>query len=395
MDKKITRRVVLGTTIAGLLAGPLVMRAIQKNRIENLEVVEVPPLITTKDLPIFQPPSVRNRFFNEWNTSCQQFLKPLTINENRNIETLKPDLSIEKKWKFLKLNTYIRGELSDLGEYTVNSEQPMYYEIIEGNIMTGSGKFVISVLKNESRIIVSKSNRQTVNVNLKTQGDRIESVTYDSTPIDEIKVESRFTGDLEFIVRDDIWGSISPILDPVLTTEDKNNTERMLCLNMLLPSIRFIYVDRYSINQKIEIPASVILFCDWDIPRIQVVDSFKKLNKHVTVSIFGEQALGSEDQMRSYYQGLVQEYLKQTEQKIWNGIDETIKKQYDSSRSNMMKSFDSRIDQSLEQEKRRFEKRHWLVDIESGLVLQYEIQRRPYDITNGYSTFERFQMIET
>ncbi len=138
----------------------------------------------------------------------------------------------------------------------------------------------------------------------------------------------------------------------------------------------------------------MILMCGWDAPRTQVVDAFKKLGERLVASIAGEQDLDS-NQLRSHYQALIQAYLKQREPKSWDGFDEALKKQFESTGRQLTESLSLRVDQCVEQEKCRFEKLTWHVDVESGLVLRYEKCRRPSDVVNGFTTFEHFQMLES
>ncbi len=389
MDKKITRRVVLGTTIAALAAGPFVMRAWRKNHAVDIEVT---PLFTQEDLPSPPPsPSVKGRFFQDWNLYRDHFLWPTSSGENLKTVQITPKLSVQKKWKFRKLNTHIQGVHSSLDTFRPDSDKAMYYEIIEGDITTGSDKLVATVTKNESRIVMAKTNRKSQTV-VTTKGNNIESVIYDQSPIDEIKVNCRATGVFDFVFRDDIFGATTPLLHNA-SQLNSAKPEIVVLNNDIFSSLRFVFSEIYELGQDIIVPASTILMCGWDIPRIQSVNSIESLANQTNLTISGRQAFTGQ-QLRSYYNDLKHEYLKQTEPKIVPGTDESTKKQIAELRAQFVDSLEKRIEQSLGQEKCRFENRRWQIETASGIVLRYEKTRQAQDEINGFSMFEQFQMDE-
>jgi hypothetical protein len=395
MDKKITRRVVLGAGLVALAAGPFAIKALRKDGAVSLDWEEV-PLFTTNDLPVPPPfPSRRTDFFNEWKALQQHFL-PLGEEKDHPREvSLSPRLSTEKSWSFIKVNTHIHGDVADIGAFTAtaDSAKPMYYEVIEGSIFTGRDRLVASVSKNELLMVVPKAD-VSQRSRVETDGDRVVSVKYDYSPVDEIKVNTRVTGSVEFEVRDDIFGVPLPQIHPAPTVVGQMEAEKILLLNSLYSAVRFLYLGDYSLGQKHEVPANAVLFFGWSDPRIQVLDAVKKSGERLIAVVSGEQTFGS-DQLRSYYHELIQASLEQMEPKNLGDVDEALRRETEMSRRQMVENLHLRVEQTVEQEKSRHTKETWHVDVETGLVLKYERSRRPFDVVNGFTAFEQFRMIES
>jgi len=398
MDKKITRRAVLGTAVATLVAGPFVIRGMRGSRVMDLD--EAPPLLTAKDVPAPPMPSVKSRFFNEWETYCRKFVSPEVVQDAPLEVELTPDLSAEKKWKFLKIDTHIQGVHSDIEEHTVASGNAMYYEVIEGDVVSGSGKLVVSVTANELRMVVGKENPSNNRVTIEVGKDGSVSATHAVFPVDDIKVQTRKVGSFEFSVKGDGFFAprTLPFLRPasVSSIPDSNDAEGVMLHSRLLSAMAFPYTgSSYVPGGQIVIPAStVVMSGNWGIPRTLAVGAFKKLNGKLFVPIWGELALDP-NQLDSYYRELIRSYVKESMPKSWDGSDEVslaqLETMWQQTSDNMLATVGIRV----EREKQRHEKLSWFLDVETGLVLQSVRCRRPFDTVNGFTTFEHFQMLES
>ncbi len=150
MDRKITRRIALGTILGGLAAGPFVIRALRQNGEPILET-ELP-----QAAPIPFPSTVRERYFNEWKSLCDQMaVHPVPIPDAPKTIQLKLDLSQPQKMRFQDVSMTIRGAVSSLEE--CSPENLLRYTYTEGTIdIPGSPKNILTLCaeKREERYIL-------------------------------------------------------------------------------------------------------------------------------------------------------------------------------------------------------------------------------------------------
>lgn len=203
MNKKITRRVVLGTAIAGLAAGPFVIKALRRKG---------------DDLPTWgdgegefsvRPSDVRVRFFSEWKNLHQSMavVQPTILGDGALSFPLTRDFSKPFQKNFRYMETHLMGDGKSDREIAPNDL--VSYSILEGELRGGrAGANVVSVvaLKNETthlKIDVSRSRANGVGIIEKTVGGnatvvRVE-VDVNQANIDQEKAEIT-TGIEEIIV---------------------------------------------------------------------------------------------------------------------------------------------------------------------------------------------------
>jgi len=141
MSKKITRRVVLGTAIAGLAAGPFVIRALRKNNLHGI--------VSELNCPVSEG---RDNFFTRWKDTHNKFsVKQQTIDAPKTI-SLKYDFSKQRYLTFRFLETFFNGDIDS--PEVAQSNNMMQYTLMEGTIKVNGGKnekVSVSVDKHEQR----------------------------------------------------------------------------------------------------------------------------------------------------------------------------------------------------------------------------------------------------
>ena len=101
MDKKITRRVVLGTIIGGLAAGPFIIRGIRQRGI-NVSDSQAHNLY----------PTIREKFFAEWDGFRKKLLyQDDTIKELGEIP-MRTNFDVSRKYHYSNLETVVSNQLS-------------------------------------------------------------------------------------------------------------------------------------------------------------------------------------------------------------------------------------------------------------------------------------------
>ncbi|MDR1382606.1 MAG: hypothetical protein LBJ67_01970, partial [Planctomycetaceae bacterium] len=126
MDQKITRRVVLGTTITGLVAGPFVIRALKQEK----------PLEPSES--VFPVSYARKQLFQEWKDVYQTLSVKKEPVDSPKIVSVKHDFSKPRHWKFRALETFYTG-VFDSPE-TAQSENMVNYTLMEGTIKVEGGE---------------------------------------------------------------------------------------------------------------------------------------------------------------------------------------------------------------------------------------------------------------
>ncbi len=118
MDKKMTRRVVLGTLIGGLAAGPFVMRALRKKRGMVTGPHEVPVATDIDIPPLLLRSKAQQKLFHEWKkeiASLEIIEKPL---QGMKFFRLEPRLPDVKKQVFTHIGTNFQGKIGHVSEAT-------------------------------------------------------------------------------------------------------------------------------------------------------------------------------------------------------------------------------------------------------------------------------------
>jgi hypothetical protein len=356
MGKKITRRAVLGMAIAGFTATPFAIHTVAQVK----ELTENPDAVADK---LLSSSSASSQFFEKWNGLRQQFLTPSPVEKSESkTVTLKYDLSTPRHCKFQRLNTNVIGTAATPDDYIATGGKGMFYEITEGTINVEKNEYNVNISKNDQYFTYGKRN-------------------YDPPMV----------GMITYVLRDDVNGTDIPLLYPKkLLKPDSPDFERQSLIGSWLQPILtnpFVTSD-WSVGDRFIVPAQRLLaqgtcFCF-------TVDSFtlktlKMIGNKTVAEIVAEQSFDSPDQLRSYSQILLQKYLDATFPKDSNHLDH---------RKQSEKSFNSLIDQTLEQWKNYYRTQKWYVDLESGLVIRYESYRKNLN-PNSVSQWELFQMIES
>ncbi|MDR1493691.1 MAG: hypothetical protein LBT05_13365 [Planctomycetaceae bacterium] len=138
MNQKITRRVVLGTAISGLVAGPFVIRALRQEK--KLEMGR------ERECPYSEG---RTIFFHQWKDIYNTFLAKQKPIDTPKIFSVKYDFSRPRSLAFRSLETFFTGDF-DLPE-TAQLNNMMQYTFMEGTINVKDGKMYVSVDKHEQK----------------------------------------------------------------------------------------------------------------------------------------------------------------------------------------------------------------------------------------------------
>jgi hypothetical protein len=156
MNQKITRRVVLGTAIAGLTAGPFVIRALRQEK----------PLEPSES--VFPVSYARKQLFQEWKDVHQTLSVKKEPMDSPKIVSVKHDFSKPRHWKFRALETHYIGEFDS--PETAQPENIASYTLMEGiiNVEGGEqGKLHVSINKheiNQMEIDIEASRKNGVNI---------------------------------------------------------------------------------------------------------------------------------------------------------------------------------------------------------------------------------------
>jgi hypothetical protein len=150
MDKKITRRAVLGTAVAALAAGPFVIRALREKKslpfderaAENAEFLRHNGFSRA-----------RADLFEEWKVVFGKFgdvSSFLATNGNVANDTVKLRLDFlrTRSWNFRHLSTLLVGKVASFSECAAANLAS--FEVTEGTVATGNGILTVSV---ETRIM--------------------------------------------------------------------------------------------------------------------------------------------------------------------------------------------------------------------------------------------------
>ncbi|GHT10600.1 hypothetical protein FACS1894170_02950 [Planctomycetales bacterium] len=166
MNKKLTRRAVLGTVV-GLTFIPFVMRY-SRRAIPKWEMSD--DIVLYEDL--LQIP--RTHFFEEWKALRKPFLaEPKMVRNAPNKVMLRPDLSKPLKWHFRMLGTHIKGNWTSLEDFAAdskNAEKPFWYTVIEGLLTAESGNMFVDIAKNERKWVKATTNSEGESPMITTQG---------------------------------------------------------------------------------------------------------------------------------------------------------------------------------------------------------------------------------
>jgi len=109
MSKKITRRVVLGTVIAGLAVGPFAIRSLKRNSGIDIGLFDADSFQT-----IFEKSEAQKTLYNNWLECKKAFNLPIAIRNNRNSFSIKQDFSINRNYNFSILSTDINEAVQSL-----------------------------------------------------------------------------------------------------------------------------------------------------------------------------------------------------------------------------------------------------------------------------------------
>jgi len=121
MDKKITRRAVLGTAVVALAAGPFAIRALRKGK----DGVPLNEDVALEDRDFFVRNGfrkVRSVFFDEWKSLYGGFAVPFERDDNVDTVEIGLNFSPTRNWHFRNLSTSISGRVASPSECTPNIE---------------------------------------------------------------------------------------------------------------------------------------------------------------------------------------------------------------------------------------------------------------------------------
>ena len=151
MDKKITRRAVLGTSVVALMAAPFAIRALRKGG-NDLPFDEK----AAEDAEFLRHNGfsrARADLFEEWKVVFGKFGDISSyIATKENLATNDPvelqlDFLQPRSWNFRHLSTFLKGNIATHLECT--AANLLSFEVTEGTIATGNGVLTVSV---ETRI---------------------------------------------------------------------------------------------------------------------------------------------------------------------------------------------------------------------------------------------------
>lgn len=120
-----TRRVVLGTIIATLAAGPFVISKLRKKK-NGLPFGEM-ELFSQNNIS-----KIRAEFFDEWKSDLGKFNTIFEKDNTKKTINLQWDFSQQQNWNFRALSTQLFGDISSLSVCTPNNL--LSFEITEGTI---------------------------------------------------------------------------------------------------------------------------------------------------------------------------------------------------------------------------------------------------------------------
>jgi hypothetical protein len=244
MNKKITRRVVLGTAIAGLAAGPFVIRALRRRE---------------DDLPSWEngerefsvrPSDVRVRFFSEWKDLHQSMSAVhvkilgddvLSLPQKRDFSKL-----FQKNFRYMETH-FMKNSESDR-EITANDL--ISYSILEGELRGGDADAnIVSVVARRSetkylKIDVAKSRTNGVDIVEKKEGGtatviKVE-VDLNDAHIDKEKAEITTGIEETVAVQKGKIGELSFDVDFMLTSDDAKKISKS-------PSFALLHSKLYSL----------------------------------------------------------------------------------------------------------------------------------------------------
>ncbi|MDR1383386.1 MAG: hypothetical protein LBJ67_06015 [Planctomycetaceae bacterium] len=167
MSKKITRRVVIGTVISGLAAGPFIIRALKiKSPIETSvdRAVGIPTTVSD----ILQNCTAQKQLFQEWNKYGHLF--DISIIPQKYTESFSIPLNLPTNYKsaFTSINAELRGHVNLFKEASI--ENLIFWGLREGVIQSVmSPKCVFARL---DKCVVKK-------VNFEGSQPTLDSLSYD------------------------------------------------------------------------------------------------------------------------------------------------------------------------------------------------------------------------
>ncbi|MDR2439868.1 MAG: hypothetical protein LBE12_10925 [Planctomycetaceae bacterium] len=149
MNKKMTRRCILGAVIGTLVAGPFIMRAVRKRTVQSLPEV-------IKTAPSMYSPKVREKFYTDWKELYSQWaIVAEPIQKHPSVQ-LQLNFSTPQSWEFCDIATKVLGTISSIDQCT--AANLLEYEVIQGTI---------SLIKpNKVNIHISKHQRIFVDIDI-------------------------------------------------------------------------------------------------------------------------------------------------------------------------------------------------------------------------------------
>lgn len=373
MGQKITRRVVLGTAIAGLAAGPFVIRTLRK-----------PELKPESDLFTgFTLDEVRDRFFTEWKGCIELFDVSTSRSASRSPLLLKPDFSLKQNLNYLALSSTVVGVISSIKECT--PENLLLFSNSNGKVSISgepekifrlkiSENFVKSIaldqsVSNNSDIEIFESKREEKNGVVYITKD--VKVTTDSNGVEssptKISSQQGNIGEFSLIDKDDNLffedskGQLTCVSDFGYLLQNPLSAEFFPSVANLCPEVEL------SIGKAFDIPTHLILS---GFPNKALVDSIVNINGSDAAKIIGEQTMSAAESIQQC------EELRETYRKHNDEIVEWI---------------DSKIRFYSENKLSSFKKVNSYVDIHTGIVLRQEFLLGHQEIT-PWSTTHHFIM---
>ena len=370
MDKRITRRVVLGSVITGLAAGPFVVRRLRHQGNGELTQQGYNPFRS----------EARNLFFNDWKDDCKTLSAKQTPIANPAALTLKYDFTKPRVLNFRSLETTFMGDFDS--PETSRPENLMYYSLMEGTIKVeggASGKLQVSVLKNvqkhaEIDFEASRKNGAKI-VESQTRvsdGSVVRNVTITPSLSFDAATKSKKADVVEKIVVDQLpvcqflfTSSLNPDPDSIGNIRKLPNNLELLKLVLNFSNLIRFPIPEHSveIGQEYSYPMTREDAFILEVPsykaRLQGMVRCSGFNAvsvvPICVSIFAEYR----EYLRKHYDTLLSERVRAgrwTEQKIRE------EKQW----------YDERIDEVGKKTKEGIPNLSYLIDSEMGCVLRRE-----------------------
>jgi hypothetical protein len=303
MDKKITRRCILGTVVGTLAVGPLIIHVVRKRTVQPLpEVIKTDPLTSS-----MYSPKVREKFHAEWKELYTQWAIMTESIQGHPPVKLRLNFATSQSWEFCDIATKVLGTISTIDQCT--SANLLSYEVMQGTVnILKPDKISIRIgkhqrisvgidiesgqkkgLKIEKPKVVTKNGVTTMTGVVSSKGSIDEKIVITPLPIEDF-VLSLSNGKLHYITKK------GEGLDFNNIKEHQISLEAGTCCSKL--GFPVLYTEDLFSGCSFTLPEDVAFI--QNMPQYQKVDEFAHFNNTKVVKIIAERKL-STNEMQEYY----------------------------------------------------------------------------------------------